>query len=185
MNHARNNFFCLHSSSYLSNILIFLLSSSIITDVVVSNNTVTNQRERSDSDIAREMQAEINNSLLDMDNSNPYHFVPVTNTNSNTNSNVNTNNRVRSDSEIARELQAEWDREEYPTQGSMVPSPLGPYPPHDPIQFESQDTFPSVTTPIQSASKVPSTASTPFSPGLRSGMHRHDRYYCCDDPCFT
>ena len=133
------------------------------------------QRDRSDSDIAREMQAEIDNSLLmDMDNTNPYHFVPVSNTNSN--SILNTNNRVRSDSEIARELQAEWDREEYPTQGSSVPSPLGPFPPqHDPILFESQDTFPSVTTPIQSASKLPAIASTPFSPGLRSGMHRHDR----------
>ena len=153
---------------------------------------VTNQRERSDSDIAREMQAEIDNSLLmDMDNSNPYHFVPVTNSNLNTNNNNNNNNnntnsnnnnnannRVRSDSEIARELQAEWDREEYTTQGSLVPYPstLGPYAPqNDPIQFENQDTFPSVTTPIQS-SKVPSSiASTPFSPGLRSGMHRHDR----------
>lgn len=153
-------------------------------DIVVSSNMEINRRERSDSEIAREMQAEIDNSsLIDMDSTHPYHFVPVTNTNtssnSNSNSNVNSNanNRVRSDSEVARELQAEWDREEYPPSGSPGVSPLGPYPPpHDPIHFESQDTFPSVTTPIQSASKVATTASTPFSPGLRSGMHRHDRY---------
>jgi hypothetical protein len=151
-------------------------------DTVVSSNMETNRRERSDSEIAREMQAEIDNSsLIDMDNTHPYHFVPVTNTNTSSNSNSNknssANNRVRSDSEVARELQAEWDREEYPPSGSPGVSPLGPYPlPHDPIHFESQDTFPSVTTPIQSASKVATTPSTPFSPGLRSGMHRHDRY---------
>ena len=118
------------------------------------------RRDRSDSEVAREMQAEIDGSLL-MDMSNH-------NGGGDFNSQLDavSGNRMRSDSDMARELQAKWDSEEFGTADVLPPA-----------QSERADTFPSVSSPLPSASKGSSSSqATAFSPSIRSHLHRHDRF---------
>lgn len=123
------------------------------------DSTIQWQRERSDSEVAREMQAEIDGSIL-MDMSNPssgsnFHFEsePIG------------GSWVRSDSQVARELQAKWDNEEFDSSDIATLTPP-----------ENFDTFPSVSSPLpQSNRALSAPTSASFSPSIRSHLHRHDR----------
>lgn len=163
-----------------------LMAGDAFDQVVQDNNTTNNKtnnsnhnsqsgRMRSDSEIARELQAEFdgggsgeNSSFLFEQVTSPQRpsSVPFANTNNNNNqgwttvgSHNNNNNhsnssnkRPRSDSEIARELQEQWDNEEFGTAMSVV------------------------TTSAQRAPS-PVTMAAPASAD-RPVLHRADRYYC-------
>lgn len=125
----------------------------------ISSSDAVAGRERSDSELARELQAEMNGSPLDLSDMgsgsvtspNKYQFQIVQ------------NNRARSDSDIARELQAQWNNEEF---ASLTdPLPL--------LVVESRDSFPSTFSPVLSPLKA--SAASSYSPSIRSGIHRHDR----------
>ena len=139
------------------------ISSIDFAAAATGNSNMTEDRKRSDSVLAREMQAEIDGSLLAGMNSNNYQFEPIS-----------VSNRIRSDSDLARELQDQWNSEEFNIPAlSNIPPP--------PYSAESQDSFPSVTSPLplRSPLKAPtgSSGNSQFSSSVRSEMHRHDR---CD-----
>lgn len=119
-------------------------------------------RKRSDSVLAREMQAEIDGSLLVGLNTNNYQFEPIS-----------VSNRIRSDSDLARELQDQWNNEEFMGPGSSLANVPPP-----PYSAESLDSFPSVSSPLRSPIKTPTAAaSNPLTgSSIRSEMHRHDRW---------
>ena len=113
-------------------------------------------RERSDSEVARQMQAEMDGSLLlDLGNHNSENNFEF--------ESIASSGRVRSDSEVAREMQASWNNEDFTVVPPLIPA-------------ESLDTFPSVSSPLVSAVRASSSGpSAPFSPSIRSHLHRHDR----------
>jgi hypothetical protein len=126
---------------------------------VTGNIDMIEDRKRSDSVLAREMQAEIDGSLLVGLNTDNYQFEPIP-----------VSNRIRSDSDLARELQDQWNNEEF--MGST-----GPNIPPPPYSAESLDSFPSVSSPLRSPVRAPTTGSSNPLTGssIRSEMHRHDR----------
>jgi hypothetical protein len=129
---------------------------------VAGSTDMIEDRKRSDSALAREMQAEIDGSLLVGMNTNNYQFEPIS-----------VSNRIRSDSDLARELQDQWNSEEF-----MVPGPSLPNAPPPPYSAESLDSFPSVSSPLRSPIKAQTAAtSNPLAgSSIRSEMHRHDRW---------
>lgn len=115
------------------------------------------QRERSDSDVAREMQAEMDESVL-LDTSNPSKEDGIHSESKNIGG-----NRMRSDSEVARELQAKWNSEEFdPSDTAAITS------------SENLDTLSSMST-LPFLSNRASSAPISSSPSIRSHLHRHDR----------
>ena len=121
------------------------------------NNPGEWQRERSDSDVAREMQAEMNESVL-IGTSNPSKGDDIHLESKNIGG-----NRMRSDSDVARELQAKWNSEEFdPSDTAAVSS------------SQNLDTLSSMSSPPFSSNRA---SSVPISsgPSIRSHLHRHDR----------
>ena len=121
--------------------------------LLISASVSDSARPRSDSEVARQLQAECDNEL---NQSYSFASVPVT---PERQRGTNVNVRPRSDSEVARELQAQWNAEEgFGGSGTSTPLPLfSPSPP-----------------PHRSG---PTVSSSPVS-----GFHRHDRYvygYLC------
>lgn len=135
-------------------VVMYTASKTSMSEVVAG-------RERSDSDLARELQAEMDGSPLALSDTgtrpvstaSTYHFQIVQ------------DSRPRSDSDIARELQAQWNSEEF---ASLTDPPSLTV-----TALEGRDSFPSVFSPVMTPLKDPATSS--FSPSIRSGIHRHDR----------
>ena len=115
------------------------------------------QRERSDSDVAREMQAEMNESVL-IGTSNPSNGDDIHLESKNIGG-----NRMRSDSEVARELQAKWNSEEFDPSDTTAVSSL-----------ENLDTLSSMSSPPMSSNRA-SFVPISSGPSIRSHLHRHDR----------
>eukprot|EP01042_Synura_sphagnicola_P000653 gene653-722_t len=113
--------------------------------LLISASASDSARPRSDSEVARQLQAECDNEL---NQSYSFASVPVT---PERQRGTNINVRPRSDSEVARELQAQWNAEEgFGGSGTSTPLPLfSPSPP-----------------PHRSG---PTVSSSPVS-----GFHRHD-----------
>ena len=136
-------------------VVMYTASKTSMSEVVAG-------RERSDSDLARELQAEMDGSPLALSDTGTR---PVS-TASTYQFQIVQDSRPRSDSDIARELQAQWNNEEF---ASLTDPPSL-------TAVESRDSFPSVSSPVMSPVRDPARSS--FSPSIRSGIHRHDRSVC-------
>lgn len=135
------------------------INNNISSSSSITNTNVT--RLRSDSDMARELQAQIDNELLPDDNfnNNNTHDGDIGNISSN-----NNNMRIRSDSELAREMQAQWDAEDTIT--TMQ------YPINSPSSSNTNNS--NMMIPVSSQMNVPEQQQVVVDHSIRSHIHRSD-----------
>jgi hypothetical protein len=140
-------------------------------DVVVPRDTVSGQRPRSDSELARQLQAELDGSVVmnfandvaaEAHHAAPPPAVPVHGT---SNSSSSSGARPRSDSDYARELQSQFEAEDGALAMGGFPPLLQPPPPPPP------PLLPIATTAVHATSPLMKT-------NVRTGIHRHDRCVC-------
>eukprot|EP01038_Epipyxis_sp_PR26KG_P006233 gene6233-8588_t len=144
----------------------------------VANNS--SMIQRSDSDIARELEAELNGTSVNA-SSYPLPMIIVDNNHNHTSHNSNIEStRMRSDSEIARELQAQWNDEDN-VNGSILNlndnfQPFTTYNTSNNNNNNNNNKISSYTSPPPSSPVSHSKNNNSNSSGVnkRSEMHRSD-----------